>query len=132
MINGLKTEIKKVKENKCKLCGWIGRTEIHHIIPRKEQGSEDSENLIELCPNHHAEASEDELLFANKFNLIGKKKSNEELDALQEYSHLFARRCEINRMNALQEIYKFDKFDALAYLMGTTRNYIEETYGVSE
>ena len=41
---------------KCKLCGWNGYTQMHHIIPTYDYGSDEDENLIELCPNHHSEA----------------------------------------------------------------------------
>lgn len=78
-----------MKENKCKLCGWIGRTHLHHIIPLCNDGSTDSENIIELCPNHHSEATIDEKEFRILHNLIGKKKSNEELEALKEFAFLY-------------------------------------------
>ena len=30
--------------------------ETHHIIPLSEKGSDDVNNVIALCPNHHREA----------------------------------------------------------------------------
>ena len=38
---------------KCVICGFSHVTAVHHIIPRKEGGSNDLENLVTLCPNHH-------------------------------------------------------------------------------
>lgn len=39
---------------KCKICGWKeGRCDIHHIVERKDGGTNDITNLVLLCPNHH-------------------------------------------------------------------------------
>ena len=38
----------------CSICGWDESTcDIHHIIPRKNGGNDDMENLIYICPNCH-------------------------------------------------------------------------------
>lgn len=38
----------------CQICGWnTAACDRHHIIPRKEGGSDDIDNIIVLCPNHH-------------------------------------------------------------------------------
>lgn len=38
----------------CSICGWSESTcDIHHIIPRKNGGNDDMENLIYICPNCH-------------------------------------------------------------------------------
>ncbi len=38
----------------CVVCGWCeSTTDIHHIIPRKNGGSDDHSNLTIVCPNHH-------------------------------------------------------------------------------
>jgi tRNA A22 N-methylase len=120
------------KKNICKLCGWEGRTEIHHIISRKNNGSENDLNLIELCPNHHSEAI-DEKDFRNKWNLIGEEKSEEELIALQNWAFMLLNysRGEIIDLEyfyKLKEKYSFCKLDALAYFLGTTKNYVMNTY----
>ena len=40
----------------CSLCGWNKSTcDIHHIIPKKENGSDENDNLIIVCPNCHRE-----------------------------------------------------------------------------
>lgn len=52
---------------KCAICGWRVSeqhhqnsgsygNEIHHIIPVKNNGTNDFSNLIPLCPNHHKQA----------------------------------------------------------------------------
>lgn len=39
---------------KCAICGFDEVIEIHHIIPVREGGSTTPDNIIVLCPNHHA------------------------------------------------------------------------------
>lgn len=52
---------------KCAICGWRASeyhaqnsgsygNELHHIIPVKNNGTNDFSNLIPLCPNHHKQA----------------------------------------------------------------------------
>jgi len=43
--------MKKLK--KCVVCGFNKRVEKHHIIKKINLGSDDEENLVYLCPNHH-------------------------------------------------------------------------------
>jgi len=35
------------------MCGFNKRVHLHHIIKQVELGSNDEENLVYLCPNHH-------------------------------------------------------------------------------
>lgn len=37
----------------CRVCGFALLAEVHHIVPRREGGSDDPSNLITLCPTHH-------------------------------------------------------------------------------
>lgn len=38
----------------CCICGWKEATcDIHHIVPKKNGGTNDNTNLTILCPNHH-------------------------------------------------------------------------------
>lgn len=39
---------------KCELCGYHHLVDVHHIIEKKNGGSNDIENLLVLCPNCHA------------------------------------------------------------------------------
>lgn len=39
---------------KCAICGFSDVVQIHHIIPRSVGGKDTQENLLVLCPNHHA------------------------------------------------------------------------------
>jgi len=36
----------------CKICNYP-ISDIHHIIPKKFGGTDEMENLVNLCPNHH-------------------------------------------------------------------------------
>ena len=89
-------------------------------------GLDVSSNIIEICPNHHAEATEDEEKFAKKFNLIGTKKTEEELNDLKEFSQLFFKNnkepIDINKFIFLIKKYNFDDIDAISYFMGISRN----------
>lgn len=40
----------------CALCGFDIATQVHHIVPKSKGGQNNPENLIVLCPNHHAMA----------------------------------------------------------------------------
>tara|TARA_B100001778_G_scaffold330827_2_gene334038 strand:- start:1352 stop:1726 length:375 start_codon:yes stop_codon:yes gene_type:complete len=58
-------------------CGYNKFVDAHHIIARKDGGSNDPENGILLCPNHHKEAdngllSQEELMEHRK-NMDGRK-----------------------------------------------------------
>lgn len=46
----------KLYGDKCEICGYILSVDVHHLIPRSQQGNDQSENLSVLCPNHHREA----------------------------------------------------------------------------
>ncbi len=46
--------LERAGKNSCAICGWSeGRCDIHHIIERKNGGTDDHNNLIIVCPNHH-------------------------------------------------------------------------------
>lgn len=48
------TKILKRAHQGCMICGWNEATcDIHHIIPKKQGGSDNNDNLIVVCPNCH-------------------------------------------------------------------------------
>lgn len=49
------------RKNKCQACGYsnISNLPIHHMIERKDGGSDKEENLLLLCPNCHIEIHEE-------------------------------------------------------------------------
>jgi len=51
-----KITLKQLKKltSKCALCKWKENIMIHHIIHKKLGGTDDIDNLVGLCPNHHA------------------------------------------------------------------------------
>ena len=47
---------------KCSNCGWDKTTcDVHHIVPRKDGGTNENTNLTILCPNCHRMAHEHKL-----------------------------------------------------------------------
>lgn len=50
---------------KCAICKFDEVVEVHHIIPKSLGGGDEMENLILLCPNHHALADRGMLLINN-------------------------------------------------------------------
>ena len=47
-------KILKRMKAKCSICGWNESTcDIHHIVAKKDGGTDDMENLICVCPNCH-------------------------------------------------------------------------------
>lgn len=70
-IRFVKAEVVKRYRSRCAVCGWQDRKpvknaqgrvnlsrgcEIHHIIPVREGGKSEVDNLILLCPNCHKQA----------------------------------------------------------------------------
>lgn len=51
---------------KCFVCGFDEIVEVHHILPKHKGGTDDIENLVLLCPNHHALADRGMLSINNK------------------------------------------------------------------
>lgn len=56
---------------KCAICGYDKHVDIHHIEPVYSGGTDELENLIPLCPNHHREADAGEI---DKTTLINYRK----------------------------------------------------------
>lgn len=48
--------ILKTRGKRCERCGRTGYVELHHIVPIKEGGIHDDDNLILLCDRCHREA----------------------------------------------------------------------------
>ena len=46
--------VKKRDAFACRMCGFSAVIHGHHIVPKTNGGSNDLDNLITLCPNHHA------------------------------------------------------------------------------
>jgi len=66
--------------NTCYICGEGNRDilETHHIVPRRFDGSDDAENLVDLCPSCHRAI---ERLYGKRFyDELGVSPAGEELD----------------------------------------------------
>ncbi len=76
-------ELKKLYENKCQICNYLITkpnneyySEVHHIWPLGKKpigGDDDYENMLVLCPTHHAEFDYTVIKISNNGeNIIGK------------------------------------------------------------
>ncbi|MBM3205303.1 hypothetical protein FJZ41_00425 [Candidatus Shapirobacteria bacterium] len=61
--------IKRYGKN-CELCGYKLTIDAHHIIPKKEKGKHEVDNLIVLCPNCHALISRKILILKNRKSIL--------------------------------------------------------------
>lgn len=74
----------------CEICGFDLITERHHIIKRQDYGSDNEENCVYLCPNHHKMADSirygDEMRqnILEKTGKAGKKLSENQIKAIED------------------------------------------------
>lgn len=79
------------KHHPCEICGFWRFTESHHIIKQMDFGSDTSNNLIKLCPNHHKMADsyrygEEFLkLIKKKTGKVGEKLSKDEIKKVKNF-----------------------------------------------
>ncbi len=139
------TDMKK----ECEICGFSDTIRIHHIIPLKQGGDHCEENVVILCPNHHALIHNSKFRDKLKLSKPGKKikLSKEEVEyskkreeAIQEaqeiiYNNLFAptmtkeeKKERIRRLFELFEIYNFDYYDCICRLVGITKPHLLNHY----
>jgi len=48
-----KNAARRRDNNKCAICEFDSVTAVHHVTPKKHGGTNNLDNLITLCPNHH-------------------------------------------------------------------------------
>jgi len=55
-------KLKEIYNNQCQICNYsfpkyvgVGYSEVHHVWPIGDNGDDDYDNMLVLCPNHHAE-----------------------------------------------------------------------------
>lgn len=65
--SGKYTHVYEKFSGKCAVCSFDEVVEVHHIIPQRAGGTDDPDNLILLCPNHHAMADRG-MLFIKDIN----------------------------------------------------------------
>jgi predicted restriction endonuclease len=53
-------DVKRIYDNRCQICGFTFKekngefySEGHHLIPLSEGGTQERDNIVILCPNHH-------------------------------------------------------------------------------
>lgn len=83
---GLDTTRKVAKSRdgfRCRACGFALALHVHHIVPRHQGGKHASDNLITLCPNHHAMAHAGLLSASDLMDLLAKPLSYDPLEEAQ-------------------------------------------------
>lgn len=89
---------------KCRECGKFNtKLEVHHIKPRRLNGSNTLNNLITLCSNCHQKTEgEEELYMQHYFDIIGTEPDNKNLNyaqhVMQGKNYL---RAELSKLGAL-------------------------------
>ena len=71
-------KLKKLYHNKCQICNYSfpeyvtsGYSEVHHVWPMANNGDDDYDNMLVLCPNHHTEFDYRIIQFnSSKYRLI--------------------------------------------------------------
>jgi 5-methylcytosine-specific restriction endonuclease McrA len=76
--------VKRYGKN-CELCGYKLAVEAHHIIPRKENGKHEVNNLIVLCPNCHALITRKIIVLKNRKSILQAQK---DLKNLLKFNHI--------------------------------------------
>ena len=52
--NLIASTIKLLRGDKYQICNWdLATCDVHHIVPKHNGGTDEQDNLIILCPNHH-------------------------------------------------------------------------------
>ena len=73
----------------CRICGFNKITQTHHIIKKQDYGSNEENNLIQLCPNHHKMADSTKYgkemlkIIFEKTGKIGEMLSKKEIAAIE-------------------------------------------------
>jgi len=72
-------ELKELYRNECQVCGYSlkdaagrSRSEVHHVRPLHEGGSDTRENMVVLCPRHHAEFDHGAMIVAESGRVVGR------------------------------------------------------------
>lgn len=66
------TGVEDVVYRRCYFCEFDKTLQIHHIIQKCDGGLDEEENLVELCPNHHALIHDNKYIiqFSNGFLIL--------------------------------------------------------------
>lgn len=85
----------KLDNHMCRLCTFRLCLHVHHIRRRADGGTDALENLITLCPNHHALAHAG-LLSVEQLTAARERRKRKPLGRLEDWSQLIeyvAREC---------------------------------------
>lgn len=102
-------ELKELYGNECQVCGYTlkdgaGRphSEVHHVRPLHEGGSDTRDNMLVLCPRHHAEFDYGAMLVAESGGVVGRGAREGDRIAFRE-GHSLAPANVIHAMKGMPE-----------------------------
>jgi hypothetical protein len=82
-------KLKKLYQNKCQICNYSfpqyvksGYSEVHHVWPMANEGDDDFDNMLVLCPNHHTEFDYRVIQFNSSKNNIVEDLKGEKLGTI--------------------------------------------------
>jgi len=78
-MNSNRKHVNQHPRSDCFFCGSEGPIETHHVVPRRFDGSDSSENLVDLCPTCHRRL--ESLYNARFYESLGVDYSPEESDS---------------------------------------------------
>lgn len=101
-------------KKKCIICGFDKKTHEHHILKKIDEGSDEEENIVTLCLNHHwvsdfgtsKERKEILIQIIKITGKVGKKITQEESDLLHKKVMVLAKEFWGEMNNEFKNQYK--------------------------
>lgn len=70
----IRTQAIKRYGEKCELCNYGGTVDTHHVLPKKDGGPHEIDNLMVICPNCHALITRRKIVLKNRSDILKVKK----------------------------------------------------------
>ena len=120
------------KPKECEICGFKDKVEIHHIIPLGKDGAHCKENIILLCPNHHAEVEKGRLILEREGKCIDNLEEKKEKllrfsKLLTDYVFSQLNPEEYEQLIKLSK--EFSREEAIAFNLGISVPQVEQILG---
>ncbi|MEK9157663.1 MAG: HNH endonuclease [Patescibacteria group bacterium] len=61
--------------NRCELCAYDRCVDAHHVIPKREGGPHEIDNLMVICPNCHALITRQKIILKSRADVVVARKS---------------------------------------------------------
>ncbi len=102
----IKDEVKRKAYYQCCICRNYRFVDVHHIVPLKEEGTDDIDNAVSLCPNCHRDYGNDP----------------EKRDTIKKMRDIWYERCEKREMNPAMEAFSKKLDDILTEIKKVKAN----------